>query len=887
MEEAERALVEPGVKIPILVELRLLGTATIERIRDVLNRYGCFPAVTELERWVGEGQFLLLLDGVNELSSDAERREVRAFRERFSRVPMVFTTRDLGVGGDLGIQKKLEMQSLSEPQIKNFVMAYLPEQGEAMLRRLQGRLREFGQTPFLLWMLCEIFKKTQEIPQNLGSVFQSFTKLYDTKEGFPEETRRWCLNLLQVLAFAMMRGETAVDLRVAISEQVAENILTEYLQGEQQTSPRNCAKHWLQDLIKFHLLRLKPGGGRPNEIEFLHQLIQEYYAANELLRLLPTLGNDELKRKYLNYLKWTEPLVLMLGITPEKQQALRVVQAGLEVDLKLGARLVGAVRTEFQKEAIDLLIAREMPKIVLINLFGETRSSEAVLILNKALQDKDSLVRSRAAYALGQIGSEQAVEPLLRALQDENAEVRGSAAYALGRLGSEQAVEPLLRALQDENAEVRGSAADALGQIGSEQAVEGLLRVLQHEDADVRGSAADALGQIGSEQAVEPLLRALQDEDADVRWRAAYALGRLGSEQAVELLLRALQDENADVRWRAAYVLGQIGSEQAVEPLLRALQDENAEVRLSAADALGQFGSEQAVEPLLRALQDENAEVRLSAADALGQIGSEQAVEPLLRALQDEDAEVRWSAADALEKIGNPKLLPELWSLFLNQGKTELLSAISAIQERCKFYNYELTVSKEKESPPMKPTTQKTILRVVVASPGDVQAERDFLPKVLEELNRSTAADRNLILELYRWEIDSYPGFHTDGPQGLIDPILCIENSNIFIGILWKRFGKPTKDGTTGTEHEFNTAYEAWKKNQSPHIMFYFNQKSYTPNSIEELEQHKQVFQFRESFPEEGLRWKYTGTDEFESLVRQHLTNFLRDRYPLRDSPAP
>jgi hypothetical protein len=57
------------------------------------------------------------------------------------------------------------------------------------------------------------------------------------------------------------------------------------------------------------------------------------------------------------------------------------------------------------------------------------------------------------------------------------------------------------------------------------------------------------------------------------------------------------------------------------------------------------------------------------------------------------------------------------------------------------------------------------ILRIVVASPGDVQAERNALTMVVEELNRGIAGDRSLRLELGRWETDAYPGFHPEGPR--------------------------------------------------------------------------------------------------------------------------
>jgi hypothetical protein len=85
------------------------------------------------------------------------------------------------------------------------------------------------------------------------------------------------------------------------------------------------------------------------------------------------------------------------------------------------------------------------------------------------------------------------------------------------------------------------------------------------------------------------------------------------------------------------------------------------------------------------------------------------------------------------------------------------------------------------------------ILRIVAASPGDVQAERNALPTVVEELNNGIAKDRGLRLELARWETDAYTGFHPEGPQGLIDDILRIEDCDILIGIFWKRFGTPCR----------------------------------------------------------------------------------------------
>jgi Domain of unknown function (DUF4062) len=179
------------------------------------------------------------------------------------------------------------------------------------------------------------------------------------------------------------------------------------------------------------------------------------------------------------------------------------------------------------------------------------------------------------------------------------------------------------------------------------------------------------------------------------------------------------------------------------------------------------------------------------------------------------------------------------------------------------------------------------IKRIVVASPSDVQAERNALRAVVEELNNGIAGDRGVRLELARWETDAYPGFHPEGPQGLIDDILRIEDCDILIGIFWKRFGTPVQDAKSGTEHEFRRAYEAWKQTSRPQIMVYFNQGAYAPRSREETDQWGLVLEFQRNFPKEGLWWPYRTRVEFERLVRRHLTQFIRQHTSQPDEKRP
>ncbi len=483
-------------RIPVLVELRYWQGSIEQLIYDSLIRHE-MPA-EQIEAALKHA--LILFDGVNELPSEEARSQLSAFRRNHPKLPMIFTTRDLSIGGDLGIEKKLEMQPLSEDQMREFVRAYVPEQAEQMLQQLKDRLRELGQTPLLLWMLCSLFRRTGKIPENLGLVFREFTQGYERylKEDVRiESDKAWWKPVLQHLAWVMMQGEKPTEFRVAIEFEEAVGAIAQFLDGKVPYA-EDFARKCLRDLQKHHLIQV---GTNQEELEFRHQLIQEYYVAECLLKQLPILSDDEIQQNYLNYLNKTELVALMLALVEDEALAIRVVRLALEVDRVLGARLAGEVKLEFQKETVGFVNVLEVPNWLKVRVLQETRSEAAIPGLLRLLEDADSFVRGRAAYALGEIGTEAAIPGLLRLLEHADSFVRERAAYALGEIGTEAAIPGLLRLLEHADSFVRERAAYALGEIGTEAAIPGLLRLLEDADSGVRGSAAYALGKIAKKHA--------------------------------------------------------------------------------------------------------------------------------------------------------------------------------------------------------------------------------------------------------------------------------------------------------------------------------------------------------------------------------------------------
>lgn len=179
-----------------------------------------------------------------------------------------------------------------------------------------------------------------------------------------------------------------------------------------------------------------------------------------------------------------------------------------------------------------------------------------------------------------------------------------------------------------------------------------------------------------------------------------------------------------------------------------------------------------------------------------------------------------------------------------------------------------------------------TTLRVFVASPSDVKDERDRLVRVIDDLNQpgGAAYAANLRLDCERWETHIAPD--VGRPQQIVFDQRSPEEWDIFIGILWLRFGQPTgasdpvtgKPVLSGTEEEFKTAYRLRQTRGDgfPKVMFYRCVRPPTDITQLDLVQYARVKGFFDDFLPQGehpgLVWSFKETDEFEDLARKHLS---------------
>lgn len=186
--------------------------------------------------------------------------------------------------------------------------------------------------------------------------------------------------------------------------------------------------------------------------------------------------------------------------------------------------------------------------------------------------------------------------------------------------------------------------------------------------------------------------------------------------------------------------------------------------------------------------------------------------------------------------------------------------------------------------------SQLKVIRVFAASPGDVAEERQRLARVITRLNDQLADATGIRLELKEWR-QVAPGMGR--PEDVILDQLPVETWDVFLGLLWLRFGMPPGrnragvDHDSGTEEEFRLAHRAWQEARRPRILFY---RCTRPAPVDvDAKQLVKVQKFFKKFAPDGknpgLFQEFGEADQFEKVVEKHLTGLLIEEYQASGLP--
>jgi len=167
------------------------------------------------------------------------------------------------------------------------------------------------------------------------------------------------------------------------------------------------------------------------------------------------------------------------------------------------------------------------------------------------------------------------------------------------------------------------------------------------------------------------------------------------------------------------------------------------------------------------------------------------------------------------------------------------------------------------------------VIPAFLASPGDVAEEREDARAVVEAVNSAVGAPFRLRIELYGWERQP-PDYGR--PQGLINP--HVDEAELFIGLLWRTWGSPTGEDTSGFHEEYRRAVDRRETGDSqPTIWLFFKE-------IEEGQLRdpgtvlQQVLDFRRSVEanREVLYRTFSSREDWREQLHAPLSEFVARR---------
>jgi len=186
---------------------------------------------------------------------------------------------------------------------------------------------------------------------------------------------------------------------------------------------------------------------------------------------------------------------------------------------------------------------------------------------------------------------------------------------------------------------------------------------------------------------------------------------------------------------------------------------------------------------------------------------------------------------------------------------------------------------------------KRSIIRVFVSSPGDVDLERKLTERVISRLQAKYASRGKI--EPYFWEYEPMSNYETFQAQ-----IPDCAKFDIVICILWSRLGIPlvAPDGKryrSGTEYEVISSRAAWLAKARPDLMIYLNTAPAQIRQFPDAEFERSIEQLRtlkefiaeyccdpSTGENKGAYTTYSELGQFEQLIERHLDRLFDDKLP-------
>ncbi len=171
---------------------------------------------------------------------------------------------------------------------------------------------------------------------------------------------------------------------------------------------------------------------------------------------------------------------------------------------------------------------------------------------------------------------------------------------------------------------------------------------------------------------------------------------------------------------------------------------------------------------------------------------------------------------------------------------------------------------------------ESTVYRILIASPSDVDEEREVAARVIQDWNDLNSFSKKIVLLPIRWETHSSPTYG-NRPQEIINKQI-VDDCDLLIGFFWTKVGSPTGEDLSGTIEEIKRVSKAGKP-----VMLYFSKRGKDPSQIN-LTQLEALNRFREDIYKVALVEHFNSIVEFRDKISRQLEMKIRELQERKES---
>lgn len=170
----------------------------------------------------------------------------------------------------------------------------------------------------------------------------------------------------------------------------------------------------------------------------------------------------------------------------------------------------------------------------------------------------------------------------------------------------------------------------------------------------------------------------------------------------------------------------------------------------------------------------------------------------------------------------------------------------------------------------------KEHILVFLAYISDVEAEANVAKEIEKSINRGHE-QLGIVLDLRTWK-DVPAEF--GNPQEKINRTF-VENCDVFIGLIWKKWGMPTGQSDCGFKEEFDIAERRYNATGKPTILLYAKTVNEQDIKGDEKEGFNKIKEFKDEIinKQKGFLIPFKTTDEWKEIIRERLTQYVINKH--------